>query len=517
MRRPALAELFRKIGAASVLLVVVTWLAAAPARAQSTPDLTFATGVVAFTSGDYQTAARRFREVRADDPDHLAAGHYLGRALMALEEYEEATDVLAEVSDAHPEAVDVRIDLAQAFLAWGNDAFAARTLAAVVREHPDIARARFLLGFALVRVGDCDLAAEHLDQARRLDPDLEPRARYMSGVCAARSGDLEEARRVLDPVARSHLDEPATDAARRIVQLSLRSEGIETRFFTGRAAISTQFDSNPTLAPGSLESYPSFGLVFQADGTFRAVATERHTLAGRVSFYRSFYFPDEHAWDFNFTHVAGSAYYQLRGESSGARHQLQLGYDFGLGIFDGERPLTDQNHLYSELHGGRVVWSARETDDLLTRVSLLIRHQTFAAERRNNLGVTVGVGQAVAIRRAALQLYVEATLRTEAASAEFAAADYDALAPGLLVSLSWRAPWELLVSGWVLYEHEWYPRWTEATERTDDVVAISLAVERQIVQHLGLTLSWNHWENISSLEHYMYRRDMVSLTVWGRL
>ena len=500
-----------------VALAAVTWLDAAPASAQSGPEIAFASGVVAFSTGDYETAVQRFREVLVDDPDHLAAGHYLGRALMALGEYEDATDVLAQVSDAHPDAEDVRIDLAQAFIEWGNDAFAARILDGVVQASPDSSRARFLLGFALVRMGDCDLAARHLDASRRLDPDLGSRSRYMLGVCTARDGDLAEARRVLEPVARSHLDEPVTDAARRIVEISLRSEGIETRTFTGRAAISTQFDSNPTLAPESLERFPSFGLVFQADGTLRAVATERHTLAGRVSFYRSFYFPDDQAWDYNFTNVAGSAFYQLRGESAGARHQLQLGYDFGLGMFDGERPLTDRYHLYSELHGGRVVWNARETEDLLTRVSLLVRYQTFAAERRNNLGVTVGVGQALALRRAAVQMYLEGTLRAESAGADTAATSYDAIAPGVLLAVSWRAPWELLVSGSVLYEHEWYPRWTAEQERTDDVVVISLAVEREVVDHLGLTLSWNHWENASNLEHYLYRRDAVSLTVWGRI
>lgn len=487
------------------------------AYGQASAEVAFAEGVVAFTAGDFEVAADRFREVLARRPDHLAAGHYLGRSLMALGQFEEATDALAEAFDAHPDAIEVRIDLAQAFLEWGNHAFAARHLAAVVRARPASARARFLLGTALVRMGDCDLATEHLTEAYRLDASLENRSRYLSGVCAARDGDLEQARHELEPLARSHLDEPMIGAARRIVQLSLRSEGIETRTFTGRAAISTQFDSNPTLAPNSADNYPSVGLVFQADGTLRVLANERHTVAGRLSFYRSFYWPDEHVEDYNFTHVAGSAFYQLRGEQDGARHQLHLGYDFGLGIFDAEPPLADENHLYSELHGGRAVWSIRATETLLSRVTLLLRHQTFAARRRNNLGLTLGLGEAIAFRDAGVQLYVEGTVRAEFASAEHTPTDYSALSPGVLVSVSWSAPWDLQIGGWVLYEHEMYPAWTEDEQRTDDVIVISLSIERQIVRHLGLTLGWTHWENLSNIDRFVYRRDVVSLNIWGRL
>jgi len=497
-----------------LILLAVTWPGSA--RAQS-HEVAFAEGVVAFSQRDFDTAVERFEEVLAARPEHHAARHYLGRTLMALERYEEATDALAEAADADPDSVEVRIDLAQAFLEWGNHAFAARYLAQVVRARPDSPRARFLLGTALVRMGDCDLAAEHLAEAYRLDSSLEHRSRYLSGVCAARDGDLERARNELQPLARSHLDEPMVDAARRIVQLSLRSEGIETRTFTGRAAISTQFDSNPTLAPNTLDNYPSFGLVFQADGTLRVLANEHHTLAGRFSFYRSFYWPDEHAQDYQFTHVAGSAFYQLRGETEGARHQLHLGYDFGLGIFDAEPPLADENHLYSEQHGGRAVWSIRATDTLLSRVTLLVRHQTFAARRRNNLGLTIGLGEAIAFPDDGVQLYLEGTIRAEFANAEHTPTDYTALSPGILVSVSWRAPWDLLIAGWVLYEHEMYPSWTEEQQRTDDVIVMSLSIERQIVRHLGLTLGWTHFENLSNVERFTYRRDVVALNIWGRL
>ncbi len=490
----------------------------ASAGAETSPEVDFAAAVVAFAEGDYEVAVEGFREVLEARPEHRGAGHYLGRALLALERYEEAVDALAQAASAHPADRAIRLDLGLAFLQMGNQAFAARTLAQVVRAEPESARARFLLGVALFRQGDCDLAVEHLAEARRLDASLGPRARYLSGLCAVRGEDFDRAREELGPVARSPLDEPLADAAQRFIDLSLRAEGTETRVFTGSAGLSFQFDSNPTVAPGTLEPFPSFGLVLQAEGTLRAVATEGHTLAGRVGFYRSFYFPAPEAADYDLTFLTGSALYQLRGEGGGARHQLQLGYEFSLSLFDGEppQPPVDDRHIYNELHGGRVVWSVRQTEELLMRLTLLVRHRTFAWSRRNNLGVTAGLGQAVAFRGDGVQLYVEVTARAEEAGTE-----YDLFAPGALVSVSWRAPWDLLLTGWVLYEHEIYPirRWggSDDEERRDHAVTVSLSLERPIVRHLALSLDWRHWENISTVESFTYRRDVVSLNVTGRL
>jgi hypothetical protein len=251
--------------------------------------------------------------------------------------------------------------------------------------------------------------------------------------------------------------------------------------------------------------------VFQADATLRAIATERHTLAGRVAFYRSFYFPDERAADYAFTQVAGSAFYQLRGRLGGARHQVQVGYDFALGFFDGDPPLADDNHIYSELHGARALWSIRETDDLQTRLSLLVQSQAYAVGRRNSVGATVGIGQTFAVPRAGLQIYVEATMR----AAEARSIDYDVLAPGALLSLTARLPWELTASAFVLYEHEAHPGSRE--DRVDEQINTSISIQREIVDHLGLALGWSHTSNISNVERFDYRRHVVSLAILGEL
>lgn len=498
--------------AAAVVLALSVTVMPAVAGAEVAAELAFARGVIAYHEGDLEAAQAAFREALEHDGEHLRAAHYLGVSLISQGEYEAAVDVLEPAAGAHPDAPALRLELGVAYLLWGNLAFAARTLAAAAEELPDSGRARFFLGVALVRQGDCEPAGRHLEEAARLEPDLVPEASYLAGLCLAREGDLERARRRLQPLADSPVDAPVADAARRFVRLALRAEGIETALLSARASVSAQYDSNPTLAPNEgAERHDSVAPVFQLDATLRPVATERHTLAGRVAFYRSFYLPDEPAADYNYTHLAASAYYQLRGELGGVQHQLQLGYDFALGLFDGPPPLADENHLYSELHGGRVLWTVRESADLQTRLALLVQHRRYAVRRRNNTGLTVGLGQTVAVPVAGLQLYLEGTIRIEEAHS----LEYDVVAPGALLSVTWSAPWELLVSGFVLYEHEAHPASSEG--RADEQINLSVAVQRQIIDHLGLSLVWMHTENISTVARFDYRRDVLSLSIWGEL
>ena len=500
----------------ATLCAVLVWLsgprvAAAETPAELAPEIAFAAGVVAYLDGEYADAASSFRRVVEVEPDHLRAAHYLGLCLIALEDYEGAVDVLEPASASHPDEQDLRMDLGVAYLLLGNDSFAAHTLGAAVEALPESARAQYYLGATLSRLGDCDLAARHLAEARRLDETYDERSRYLAGMCHARAGDIGEARSELQPLARSPLEDPLADTARRVVGMALRAEGIETERVSLSAATSIQYDSNPSLAPNTAENYNSVAPVFQLDGVIRAVATERHTLAGRVGFYRAFYLPDDHVADYDYTQVAASAYYQLRGALGATRHQLQVGYDFALGLFDGTPPLADENHIYSELHGLRSVWSIRETPDLQTRVSVLVQNRSFAARRRNNTGFTVGVGQTVAVPHAGVQIYVEGTVRVEDAYS----LDYDVVAPGALLSVSGRLPWELILSGWALFEHEAHPASSEG--RVDEQLTTSLALQRLIIRHLGVTLSWMHNENISTVERFYYRRDVVSLSLWGVL
>ena len=53
--------------------------------------------------------------------------------------------------------------------------------------------------------------------------------------------------------------------------------------------------------------------------------------------------------------------------------------------------------------------------------------------------------------------------------------------------------------------------------RRDEKINTSLSIQREIIDHLGLTLAWMHTENISNVEAFDYRQDVVSLTLWGAL
>jgi hypothetical protein len=315
----------------------------------------------------------------------------------------------------------------------------------------------------------------------------------------------------VEPIVRAPVSTPVVEAARRFVRVALRSEGIETAPFSGSATLAVGYDSNPTLAPRGAERYDSFEPVLQLDATVRAYATETHTLGGRVQAYRSFPLPAESARDYSFTLLAGSAFYRLRLPGGGARHELHLAYDFALGLFDGDPPLTDGNHLYSEHHGGRLAWTIRPSETQQTRLTVLVRHGTFSQLRRNNLGVTIAFGQSMSLAAGAVLLLVEGTVRLEEAHSP----DYDVVAPGVLAALTWSAPLRLLVSCWAFYEHEDHP--SSAEGRVDEMLTTSLSVERPVLPHLSIGLSWVHVESLSTVPRLDYGRDVAGLTVRGRI
>jgi len=493
------------------LFAAAVLCAALPAAAQRPAEVAYAEGVLAYEAEEWERAAQLFAEVQEVDPEHPSAGHYRGLALIALEQYEDAVDALEGAARAAPEEGVVQRDLGIAYLLMGNLAFAARQLGQAVRAEPGSAEGRYYLGVALARQGDCVVAARHLAEARRLDAAVTQETRYLEGLCHIRHGDMEEVREAVDPIIRAPVSTPLVEASRRFVRIALRSEGIETAVFSGRAGLSVGYDSNPTLAAREATHYHSFSPVVQLDATVRAVANEHHTLAGSISAYRSFNFPDAHASDYNYTLVTGSAYYRLRGHGGGARHELHLGYDFALDLFDGGQPLTDQHHLYSETHGGRIAWTIRQSPELQSRLTVLVRSGTFSLLRRNNVGVLVGFGQTAAVAGRSLLLMVEGTVRLEEAHSP----DYDVVAPGILVAATWSAPWSLTVSAWVAYEHEDHP--SSSDGRVDDMVAASLSVERPIVPHLSIALSWMHTESFSTVERFDYGRDIVAATLWGRI
>jgi tetratricopeptide (TPR) repeat protein len=519
----------------------------AEGRAQVSHETAFAAGVIAFADGDYEAATALFRQVWDAEPTHRAAGHYLGRCFLAQEAYEQAVDQLSAVAQTWPEALEVQLDLGVAYLLWGNVAFAVRTLDVVVRRRPRSVRARYLLGLALTRQGDCDAAVRHLVSAERGGQAWAVRAAYVAGLCRLRQGEFLLARQTLEPLAKLSRRDPYGRAARRFLRLALRGEGIEAKLFEARAAFSVQFDSNPTVGPplGELSvirgdsptvpaelalapdaAFPSLGLVFEGDLVVRPIVAARRSLVFQLGFLRSFYLPGERTMaatgegvadldvrvnvdDYNYTNLRASAFFQRRWRGARTRQQLQLGYDFNLGLFDGGFPLTDDHHLYMELHGGRGVWSIRESETLETRVSVLLQHRTFALQRFNNLGATLGVGQAFAFPSVGVQLYVEGTVRTEDAQSR----EYDIIAPGGLVSLNWRAPWSLMASAWVLFEHEIHHH--SVQDRRDERVTAAVSVQRELIDHLALMLSWMHVDVISNVAGMTYDRDVLSLALRG--
>lgn len=144
-------------------------------------------------------------------PDEAVERNNLGVGLMGQYRNEEARQVFAELGEAYPDWLDVRVNEAIATLnrqREGDERRALAIVAEVLEADPDHVRAHYVAGLMRYYLGESEPALAHFKQARAAAPD-DAHAAYFTAQTLAQLGQESEALALyekaidLDPYLRS--------------------------------------------------------------------------------------------------------------------------------------------------------------------------------------------------------------------------------------------------------------------------------------------------------------------------
>lgn len=148
-------------------------------------------GVIALRSGDYEESVSALRKAAAIDPDDVRVPGTLAEALVGLERYDEALEMLEATSRRGKVSVDVMASLGQAYLRRGEPDKAYKTFSLLVEQVPTDPRGHYGLARACLKLGRQNEAQQHMERfdaldAMKLQQEIQ-QARAYSDPAAARS------------------------------------------------------------------------------------------------------------------------------------------------------------------------------------------------------------------------------------------------------------------------------------------------------------------------------------------
>lgn len=125
---------------------------------------------LAYTNGDFDTAATELQGLLAIDPKNKSAMMLLGTVNLALGNLEQADMYLNAFLGAAPDNITARKMLAATRLQLERPEYAVETLTPVIKEGKDDSGLLALMGTAYLRSGDRDAGIKYLEQAVESDP-----------------------------------------------------------------------------------------------------------------------------------------------------------------------------------------------------------------------------------------------------------------------------------------------------------------------------------------------------------
>ena len=130
-------------------------------------------GEIAMKRGHYHKALRYFQRVAEIDPTNAETWYNISESYNLLDQVEEAQANYTRAITIEPEIIDYYTALSRMHMEHGQTAIALEILEEGLRVNPGSAQLRAFLALAVSESGDYRRAEELLDEAARLDPDLD--------------------------------------------------------------------------------------------------------------------------------------------------------------------------------------------------------------------------------------------------------------------------------------------------------------------------------------------------------
>lgn len=183
----------------ATLAVVFAWIVAAP------PEISAQTskGIELFNAWQFKDAEAALREAAKADPGDIAAGYYLGLAVLLQDKHDEALKILLKAKETFdksgqqarsgaPDEFQILIALARAHLELKQFPDAWKRLEAAEKIHKDAADVHVYKGFYYLQQENPKQALKELDKAMNLDA-RNAYAYYYAGHANLRQGQPAKA------------------------------------------------------------------------------------------------------------------------------------------------------------------------------------------------------------------------------------------------------------------------------------------------------------------------------------
>lgn len=467
-------------------------------------------GVELYRQKKFIQAIPHLRRAWQVDKKNLAIGHYLALCLIRLEHYKEGRKILKILVHKEPNNQRFVFDLGLAYLREGNSFWATRYLSKTLKKDPNNERIKYYLALSLLRSGEAKRAAILLEEIKDKKHQNAP-LRLQRALAYYLDQRWEDARFELSGLTKGRIGR----LANRLMRDSYMAEGKPASLLSFDLSVGFALDSNPlyeneTTAPTAIGPSFSVGLII------RPWVDRLNFLWTEASVQRVSYYPlssvDETMTDpsdGSFTDMRFGLFYARRIAPRYHDLELSIGYRFYLSFLDGDPPLVDFNHIFTEAHGLISALSFVGSSSQ-TQIRLATTYNRYALIARNSKNIDLALEQSRALNHGLR------VLGWIGGRADFAQAKrYHALNINAGLGLSWNAPWKLVFGTRGTWSYsDYYSSEEDYADqggiRRDHNIGWMLEAGRNLFWGIQLRAVYRFMRNFSTVESFDYGRHLFT-------
>ncbi len=468
----------------------------------------------------YEVARAHFGRVTISQPTNPHAQFYLGLSHIRTGDLALGTTALQTALQLDPSLTHIHRHLGKAYIQSERYAEALDQFSLAATAHPAHAETQFYLGFTHYALKDYQQALPILHRAGELDTDIRTKTQFYRAVAFYQLKQDAHARELFQMLYEGP-DESLADHAQRYLS-AIDQRAAEQRLFQLHGTVSLEYDDNVILEPNETEiaDQGDGRFVFNLTGRFLPARGPKWRLGGAYTLFQSAHFS---LHEFNVqSHTA-----RLFGRLKLPRATLSMTTDYTYSLLDQDR--------YSGSFSVQPSVTLQQSDVWLSLVSLRFRYDDFfedlppeqdpAVRDRDGWHVQAGWTQYLRFKQKRALAYAGYHFEIS----EHDGTDWEFRGQRLTVGARLPLWWQLTghVHGTFrrrLYQHvhsfDADPlsilTAQDTRKRDDSTLTASIQVTRPLNHHLRLSLGYQHTSNLSNVDFFDFRRNIVSLTLSGR-